>query len=195
MKKIPRILCNNAIVYEHAWAAQQQCKKGSLIECGCFEGFNSAFLNFGLKKSKIEFTQYACDTFAGFPESYNDQGKYKQGDLAPAYGNDVVFSLLSLGIVVLRGDVKKTLFEIPADEQFFFVFLDLDVLAPTAFCWAQLHTRVLPGGRVGFHDYGAPALPGITKICEKIKKAVGWKEVFRPGRKTADTRFLFLEKQ
>jgi len=164
-----------------------------MIECGVYEGFLSSFLNFGMRRAGIAFHQYAADTFEGFPKTYTDQKTYKAGDLAPTYGDFVVRELQRLGITVLKGPIEKTLSVIPDSEKFFFVFLDLDVYEPTKATWEILRDRVLPGGRVGLHDFGSPGLPGITKVGKEMLAQPDWHEVFR-GKKR-DNRFLFLEKE
>ncbi|MEA2112406.1 MAG: TylF/MycF/NovP-related O-methyltransferase [Patescibacteria group bacterium] len=194
-KKIPKILCNPAIVFEHAWEAYENCWEGACLECGCYEGFNSVFLNFGLRKLCTNFKQYAADTFSGFPKNYGCQKVYKQKNLSVKDKKFVVSELRDRGIIPLQGDVKKTLLTIPNKEKFFFVFLDLDVYEPTNFAWKFLNKRVLKGGRVGFHDYQTPSLPGITELCNKILKLKGWHEVYRVRKKERDNKFLFLEKE
>lgn len=196
--KIPRILCNPGVPYEHAWLAFERCRAGAIIECGVYEGFLSIFLRFGLRKYNCHFRQYAADTFEGFPLESIDQTKYKAGDLAPIHKNFLVSELEKAGIIVLKGDVRDTLQKIPKEEKFFFVFLDMDCFQPTLTAWRYLHEKILPGGRIGFHDYGAPNFPKITKFCDEVRGLPDWKEVFHDGkieRGDRTNRFMFLEKQ
>lgn len=193
MKYFPRPLCNPYIVYEHAWLACNAAKGGGVAECGVYEGFVSAFLTFGLGKQDHLITQYALDTFQGFPYDGKTDEEYKKGDLAASWR--VIEDLRRLGVFVHVGKIEDTLQEIE-EEKFCFVFLDLDLEIPTRFAWEFFKTRLKPGARVGFHDYRSLPLPGITRICDEILEEGEFEECFRPlmhGKR--DTRFMFLTRK
>lgn len=193
MRGTLKILCNPVIVAHHAWIAINNTGGGNVIECGVYEGFNSAFLNFLIRRAPVCWRQFAADTFAGFPSDGKADEVYSAGELAPNDGLLVQKELNRVGVEALVGRVENTLPQL-RDLRFSFVFLDLDLEEPTRFCWDFFRDKVVPGGRLGFHDYGAPGLPGITRICDEIlKHEPNWKEVFRTP-KGRDGRFFFIEK-
>ncbi len=195
--KFPRPLCNSVIVLEHAWGAVEDTKGGNILECGVHEGFTSALLKFGLNKNSHKTAFYAADTFQGFPYDGKEDEKYKKGELSLVTpGNySVIGQLDYLNINVLVGKIENTLPRRLEDEEFSFVFLDLDLEEPTRFAWDFVKTRLKKGARVGIHDYGAASLPGITRICDEILREGEFIEVFRPSKGARDNRFLFVKRK
>ena len=196
--KFPGPLCNPHIVCQHAWEAWHATDmRGAVIECGVAEGHTSAALNFTLRKAGAKVVQLAADTFCGFPYTPEETKKFKAGDLAPANGAELVAELRRLEIYVLRGKVEETLPGIHDRVRFSFVFLDLDIERPTHFCWDFFKDKILPGGRIGFHDYREEpghSLHGIERVVKAgPAKDKRFREVHRTP-KGRDAKFIFFER-
>lgn len=195
MYKYIGALSNPFIVSEHAYQAYVNTEgRGAAIECGSYAGCTANVLSYMMMTCGIYQALYAADTFAGFPYTGAEQTKYAKGDLKPP-SPVVVQELRRRGITVLPGKVEDTLPTI-AYERFAFAYLDLDLELPTRFCWDFLSQRLLPGGRIGFHDYDESpkyALPGIVKVVRGILESGDWKEVYR-RKGGADRRVIFLER-
>lgn len=193
MPKHPTVLCDPFIVLEYAWRAVEQCKGGNVIECGVFEGFTSAMLNWAFRKSEYNVEQYAADTFCGMPYDGQVDEKYKKGDLAPCENVELTNGFVDLEIIPLIGKVEGTLQSID-DKKFCFVFLDMDLETPTRFAFEFFKTRLVPGAIIGFHDYGTATLPGITRVVNEAMKIEYFEEVFRDGKeRKRDHKFFFMQ--
>ena len=196
-KKFQRPLCNPFIVSEHAFYAVQNCKGGSIIECGVFDGCSSMVYNYCLRHLDYKITQYAADTFDGFPYDGTEQEGYKTGDLKPT-NLWVITELESHGIIPLIGKVEDTLPKHLSDEQFSFVFLDMDLEEPTRFAIAFFKDKIKKGGRIGFHNYTEEKggrFYGISKaIDELLLPKENWREVVRTKKRGRDAKFIFFER-
>ena len=193
----PRFLQSPGVSNHFLWTAIQNTKgKGAVIECGTYDGCSSASFNYVLRHYNTNIRQYACDTFDGFKEDGKKDELYKTGDLVPTAAQKTIKELERLGIIVLIGKVEDTLaVNIPSSEKFSFVFLDMDIEAPTKYACDFLKDRILPGGIIGFHDYGTQRLPGIKRVADQLlNNDMAWKEVIRSKKRGRDNKYLFLEK-
>lgn len=187
-------LCNTKIVGHHAARACRNCPAGAVAELGVYDGATSLALRQLCRRDP----QYALDTFEGMPydgSATEAAGGFTKGYLTPVDVGASVTALQSAGITVLKGMVEDTLAQL-ADERFAFVFLDLDLEAPTRFATAFLLPRLLPGARIGYHDYlerPGYCLGGIAKVVNEFFGASErYLEVTRDAH-PRDNRFIFFE--
>lgn len=165
---------------------------GSVMEFGVRNGanffflarlieiFNSAQRHDGISSRHL----YGFDTFAGFPSigpedvSAASWPDMKAGGAQSA--RDVFFSDFdcfkensSIGsrLHVVEGDVVQTLPTFLEDSpglRVAFLFLDLDLYAPTKTCLELLWDKVVPGGVVILDEYGLAEFPGESKAVDEF---------------------------
>lgn len=165
---------------------------GSVAEFGVRNGANLFFLsrlveifNPGQRFDGISSRHVlGFDTFAGFP----DVG---EADLSEASWKDMrkggvptdreVFfedferfrreSGIGTRLHVFEGDVAETLPKLLAERpglRFAFVYLDLDLYAPTLLVLQQVWDRIVPGGVVVFDEYAIPEFPGESRAVDEF---------------------------
>lgn len=188
-------LCNSKIVAHHAAQACKVCRQGAIAELGVYDGATSMAIRQACQRDP----QFAFDTFAGMPydgSSIEAAGGFTKGYLAPANADNSITTLKQAGIIPIQGMVEDTLQQV-ADQRFAFVFLDLDLEAPTRFATEFLLPRLLPGARIGFHDYllrPGYCLGGIAKVVQEFFGPGPYEhEVTRHGR-PQDNRFIFFQR-
>jgi hypothetical protein len=122
-------------------------------------------------------------------------GGFRNGYLAPRDADHVMLTLGAAGVTVMRGLVETQL-PLLDSVRFSFAFLDLDLEEPTRMATKFLLPRMLPGSRIGFHDYlirDGYCLSGIAKVVHEAFGTPPFKrEITRPGRQR-DNRFVFFE--
>jgi hypothetical protein len=187
-------LCNSKIVAYHAIQACAKCREGAIIELGVFEGATSVAIRQHCRRDP----QYAIDTFEGMPyygSAVEAAGGFVKGYLAPSSAQVTIDALTAQGIHVMQGTAETQLPTL-ADVRFAFAFLDMDLEAPTRMATQFLLPRMLPGARIGFHDYlirDGYCLSGIAKVVHEFFGTAPFKhEVTRPGH-PRDNRFIFFE--
>jgi len=169
---------------------------GPVIECGVFEGAVSVALRTARGKRHAHF---AADTFEGMPYDGNEReanSGFVRGYLAPSNRSVVLFSLMEECILPLIGKVEDTLYTVK-DVQFSFVYIDLDLEAPTRFALTTLLPQIVKGGRVGLHDYREDegySLAGVARAVQSsdLMATAKWREVYRNDKR--DAKFIFFER-
>lgn len=165
---------------------------GSVVEFGVRNGANFFFLsrlveifNSGQRYDGVSARHVlGFDTFSGFPSvgqadlsaaSWKDM---KQGGV-PA-DRDVFFedfhrfreqSPIGTRLHVFEGDVADTLPRMLHERpglRFAFVYLDLDLYAPTLLVLQLLWDRIVPGGVVVFDEYAIPEFPGESCAVDEF---------------------------
>jgi hypothetical protein len=127
---------------------------------------------------------YGFDTFSGFPDvgiedkSTASWSEMKVGGVTTE--RDVFFADLQLlknestigpRLHVVEGDVMQTLPSLLKNSpglRFSFVFLDMDLYAPTKLCLEEIWGKVVPGGVVVFDEYGLPEFPGESLAVDEF---------------------------
>ena len=150
---------------------------GSVMEFGVRNGANYFFLarlieifNLAQRHDGISSRHlYGFDTFTGFPSIGPED-----------VSRDVFFSDFhdfkedsSIGsrLHVEEGDVAQTLpkfLERTPGLRIAFLFLDLDLYAPTKTCLELLWDKVVPGGVVVLDEYGLSEFPGESKAVDEF---------------------------
>jgi O-methyltransferase len=121
---------------------------GAFAEVGVWRGEMSAFLHRLAPNRQL----YLFDTFSGFPDRDLFEGS-KDSRFRDTSEEAVRRRVGPTDNVVLRpGYVPDTLAGLE-DEQFAFVLLDLDLLAPTQASLEFFYPRLSPGGYLVMHDY------------------------------------------
>jgi Methyltransferase domain len=156
--------------------------KGSVIECGVYQGFGLmawAKLSAMLEPENLTRRIYGFDTFEGFPlvdaKDTNEFGTARPGDLkADCYGEllelikayDADRFLGHIGKVeLIKGDIAQTLPAFIAQRQHLVVsllFIDCDLYEPTRVALEHVIPRMPKGAVVAFDELDNPIWPGET---------------------------------
>ncbi|WP_251824407.1 TylF/MycF family methyltransferase [Campylobacter jejuni] len=150
--------------------------EGSVAELGVFRGDMAKHINKFFKDNKF----YLLDTFEGF-DIRDCENEKKQG-FSQAESND--FSLTSLDIVkakmpyidqccFVKGYFPESAIQIPQDEKFKFVNIDVDLYQPILAGCEYFYPRLVKGGGLLIHDYYHPYYTGVKQavdeFCKKMK--------------------------
>lgn len=130
--------------------------RGHMIECGVyFGGTMIALLNRfqdDLRASSKKL--YGCDTFGGVHPIFDPTNTSVHRDCDPT---DLILHIDRSGFrdvaKLLFGYVDVTLPFYLSNEQFSFVWVDVDTYHGTTFCLDFMKERMVPGGIIGVHDY------------------------------------------
>jgi hypothetical protein len=156
--------------------------KGSVIECGVYQGFGLmawAKLSAMLEPENLTRRIYGFDTFQGFPlvhaRDTNEFDTARRGDLkADCYGEllelikeyDADRFLGHIGKVeLIKGDIAQTLPAFIAQRQHLVVsllFIDCDLYEPTRVALEHVIPRMPKGAVVAFDELDNPIWPGET---------------------------------
>lgn len=140
----------------HQFARQCVHLTGDYAEAGVYKGgtahllAETLVLNGGREKSL-----YLFDTFAGMPETANeDDGPHKEGD----FGDTSLMAVQNYlrgfdNLVFKQGFIPNTFDEVEA-RQFAFVHIDVDLYQTGLDCAEFFYPKMPPGGIMIFDDYG-----------------------------------------
>lgn len=137
---------------------------GDVIELGVGFGGTSIPLALWMLENTLQKRLFVCDTFHGLPHS---EGDLQAGEWN--FGDSFIRAIehLPLGNVrVMCGRIEETLPKL-TDVRFCFAWLDLDLYLPTSAAAEWLTDRIVPGGIIGFHDYGFERCPGIENVVDQ----------------------------
>jgi SAM-dependent methyltransferase len=148
--------------------------EGDVLEIGCFLGGGTA--KFARASCLSGKTIYAVDTFDPFCDKTKNDAGYAMSDLYTwilgGRNQREVFEESIRGchnVRVIEGDSRFLRF--PEEQKFVFAFLDgnHDPEAVSA-DFENIWRHIVPGGAVGFHDYGGD-LPQTTEAIDRILQA------------------------
>ncbi len=145
--------------------------KGSVAELGVFRGETAKEINRFFKND----TFYLLDTFKGF--DIRDCENEKQQGLSKANIDD--FSNTSLDYVksrmpyfdkciFIQGFFPKTSIQIPTDECFKFVNIDVDLYQPILAALEYFYPRMVDCGVILIHDYFHPYYIGVKRAVDEF---------------------------
>ncbi|EDP6004851.1 methyltransferase [Campylobacter jejuni] len=149
--------------------------EGVVAELGVFRGDTVRHINKFFKDDKL----YLLDTFEGF-DIRDCENEKKQG-FSKANGSD--FSLTSLDIVkakmpyidkcyFIKGYFPESAIQIPQDEKFKFVNIDVDLYQPILAGLGYFYPRLVKNGILLIHDYYHPYYTGVKQAVDEFCKAM-----------------------
>lgn len=147
--------------------------KFAVAEIGTFKGGSAKFIAEALRRSGRRNRFYVCDTFEGHAAvDPTVDGKHQVGVQFKSSVERVRRYLKSYkNIQILAGDIMVTAAQIPTDEKFALVHIDVDVYPPTRFCLEFFGPRLVRGGVMVMDDYGTLACVGVEKAVEEFVAA------------------------
>ncbi len=177
--------------------------EGAFVECGVYRGGTLVLLGMAAKKQNRQI--FGFDTFCGLPEFSDNDGVCSLYPGAYKGNRDEVENLLvnkleipKENVNIIVGDVRSTIVEnLKKIDKIALLHLDLDLYAPTKFALEILYSKIVDGGIIIIHDYGA--LGGVRKAVDEFLEghdtknirlitmwANDWKRIKDIRRKTLD---------
>ena len=160
-----------------------QCIKGSVVECGVWEGFGlMSWAKFSsiLEPTNLTRRIYGFDTFAGFPsvapEDRNAAAAAEAGDFATSSYEELL-ELIRLfdadrylgqidKVSLVRGDATVTIPKFVAENPHLVIsllYLDFDLYEPSRAAIEHLVPRMPKGAIIAFDELDNPVWPGETR--------------------------------
>lgn len=153
--------------------------KGSIIECGVFEGqglMSWAQLSATYEPVAYERRIYGFDTFKGFPSVSENDGTLRVGDLASNSHADLKRSIELFDmnrplaqfpkVELIKGDFMETEKKFLDEHPYLLVallYLDFDLYEPTKEALELFLPRIPKGGIIAFDELNQSETPGETK--------------------------------
>ncbi len=136
--------------------------QGALAEAGVYRG-GSARILCAVKGNE---PLYLFDTFEGMPQTNAaTDGGFRTGDFADTAYEDVANYLSRFPNVHIYKGIfpDSAVGKEPANQQYRFVHLDLDICESTYKSLEFFYPRMVTGGIIVSHDYSRLCVPGVKK--------------------------------
>lgn len=166
-----------------AYSSRCRWLPGAFCEFGVYKG--------GTLQVLAEFNPnrliYGIDGFDGLPQPGGND-THKEGEFnisrTDRYNLDVAVSTFNVKILV--GYSPEVFSEIPENEKFAFVHVDVDLYHSVNDALDFFYPRLVPDGMMLFDDYGFDTTPGAKKAVDQWKGDCKWRGelVFADGGKS-----------
>jgi predicted O-methyltransferase YrrM len=171
----------NIFAREFAEIIYENSEEGNVAEAGVFRGMSSAKLNEYFHDRKL----YLFDTFAGYDSRDSEQetnfqpiAEHHIAELNIEESSEFIVKLRCPkreNVVVRKGWVPETLKGLE-DEKFVFVFLDMNLYAPTIAALRFFAPRLSKQGIIILHDYYLELFPGIKRAVNDFSKEFSFRK-------------------
>lgn len=159
---------------------------GAVAELGTGTGRGTAYIVSLMSKLNGDRQFFAFDTFEGFPsiserdlEGVSEWRKKKVSVVGHyrGYGQDHIERVIkgaqksanNVPYMLVPGDVCQTVYKIPAEQEFSFVFIDLDLYEGYRASLDALYSKVQRGGIILFDEYQFPdEWPGAKRAVDEF---------------------------
>ena len=143
-----------------------------VIEFGSYRGGNALFMARVLWDVAPDAKVYACDTYAGMPETDSARDLHGAGDFGDSSYEALVERRDALGLtnlVVVKGLFQDT-FPALAREQptFGLAHIDCDIYSGVKYAQEAVWPRMARGGYVVYDDADTPSCIGATEAVEEL---------------------------
>lgn len=148
--------------------------KGSFAQVGVYKGGSAKLISFVKDKEK-KF--YLFDTFEGLPQHDSKIDTYEKGKFGDG-SEEFVKNLFKncQNIKIVKGLFPETSNQIPKDEKFSFVYVDVDLYKSNYDSINFFYDKLVPGGVMIFDDYGFVNCKGIERSIKDFLKSKNAKE-------------------
>jgi O-methyltransferase len=138
---------------------------GAVAELGVYKGGGAKLLS----ETKGSLPLYLFDTFAGMPEVNKDIDRHRKDDFCDTSLCAVQQYLSGYpGLHFQPGFFPDTTCDLPANTEFCFVHLDVDIYESTLAGLKYFYPRLKKGGILISHDYYAISCPGVKKAFDEF---------------------------
>ena len=147
-------------------ARQVRTLPGAYAEAGVYDGGSARILC----EAKGEEHLHLFDTFEGMPETDpKADPHFVAGQFADTNRQLVVDYLAAFpNIHIHQGFFPASAVDVPADRQFKFVHLDLDLYRSTLDGLRFFYPRLVRKGMIISHDYGNVTAPGVKQAFDEF---------------------------
>jgi O-methyltransferase len=147
-------------------ARQVRALPGAYAEAGVYDGGSARILC----EAKGDDHLHLFDTFTGMPEAdskadpnfaagqFSDTNRQQVADYLAAFSN----------VHIHQGIFPASAADVPADQQFKFVHLDLDLYRSTLDGLRFFYPRLVRKGIIISHDYGDITAPGVRQAFDEF---------------------------
>lgn len=156
---------------------------GDVVECGVGSCKNVLNMADVIRDLKLGKKLYAVDSYGGIPYNEEETPRFKKGDyfyMVPEQLKLEARLRQTDNIVIpVIGLVEEILPKELSDKKFSFVWLDLDLYAPTHFCIKFFENKISIGGILGSHDAFNKNTPGVIRALEEDIDKEKYIEIYR----------------
>lgn len=159
--------------------------KGDVAELGTGTGRGAAFIVSAMSALSLEKRYFAFDTFNGFPSihAHDLEGISEHRKKKSVVGHYAGYDNLHIEKIVIKaqqnsspvpyslisGDVSETIPELPPEQKYSFVFIDLDLYEGYKAALHGLYHRVSKGGIILFDEYQfTDEWPGAKRAVDEF---------------------------
>lgn len=143
-----------------------------IIEFGSYRGGNALFMAWILRELYPQAKVYACDTYAGMPQTDLTRDAHYAGDFADTSQADLEARRDALGLtnlIVVRGRFEETFPAIAASgARFGLAHIDCDIYSAVKYAQEEVWPHMTKGGYVVYDDADAPTCIGATEAVEEL---------------------------
>jgi hypothetical protein len=171
----------NTFVREFAEIIYENNSEGAVAQAGVFRGMFSANIN----KYFPNRSFYLFDTFSGYDMRDAEQetnfqpiAEHRVAELNNDESSEFTAKLRCPNrenVIIKKGWVPET-FKGLEDEKFVFVFLDMNLYAPTIAALRFFAPRLSKQGIIVLHDYYLELFPGIRRAVDDFSKEFSLKK-------------------
>jgi len=158
---------------------QTRSLPGAIADCGVFRGASLVAIGIYLRQNGIEKTIYGFDSFAGFDESINFDmglsGVHEKEKVLGGFSNTSIELVLAKvrafklnKIRLVPGYFKDAFPKVPADVQFCFAHLDVNLYTSYKECMEFCYPRLVKGGIILLDEYNDPPWPGCKEALDEF---------------------------
>lgn len=142
-------------------ASRCQQLGGHFAECGVYRG-GTAIAVGTILGSNPNVHLRLFDSFEGLPEVRAEDTIFEKGMFADNDVTGITQRVAATGVKVHvhKGWIPDTFVEVPPDEKFSFVHLDVDIYQSTIDALGFFWDRLVPGGCILFDEYNFPGAGG-----------------------------------
>lgn len=169
----PRLM-NLFLIITHYFDALED---HNIVEFGAYRGGSSLFMAYLLKRLYPEASLFACDTYAGMPETNMNADLHRKGDFADADLAGFQRAREEAGLdqlYIVQGLVQDTFpAKLPRKYKFGLAHFDMDIYEPTAYAQDAVWPMMTRGGYFVYDDATVSTCIGATQAVEDLIRRRG----------------------
>jgi len=136
---------------------------GDMAEIGVWKGRTAAIIH----RQAPSKTLHLYDTFAGIVMADSSIDVHGNGEFSDTSVEKVRATVGPSQNIIFHVGIFPSTFK-EHDRQFCFVFSDTDTYYGARTTLETFSSRMVPGGKIAFHDYGWRGCPGIKKAVDEF---------------------------
>lgn len=150
------LLSDEECIFLYVYSLINSKLEGEFAEAGAFEGGSSEIIHLAAPKKVL----YVFESFIGLDNIGPNDSGFSKGE-HKALKEKCIFNTPK--IILIEGDFKETSRNF-LDKRFAFVHLDLDLFDITSFSIDFFYPRLVDGGIILLHDFGAEGIKAAIAL-------------------------------